>query len=242
METQKHSYPNKPCNRSLVHGLWSYLQGMETKSSVKRLFVEEACFDPTYKGWKQFGGSLSKVPLKGALILPTRDGNQHRPLPPKSRGRRLWSYLQGMETQDNAGVWISTLRALILPTRDGNIACPFDKSFNECLLWSYLQGMETSVFTSPLSLSFSALILPTRDGNSNLITTSIRRSIALILPTRDGNTQNAVNNRNKWKLWSYLQGMETIITLITNSTSPKLWSYLQGMETDNYQPSCQAPF
>ena len=56
-----------------------------------------------------------------------------------------------------------------------------------------------------------ALILPTRDGNVRYAKTRASVKAALILPTRDGNSLGPVATIDAVRLWSYLQGMETVV-------------------------------
>ena len=103
--------------------LWSYLQGMETLLPLQERFGARlgALILPTRDGNHLYRILLNPDSYE-ALILPTRDGNMTCSSKLSPTSSRLWSYLQGMETNGPAG-YIRMNR----------------------LLWSYLQGMETNL-------------------------------------------------------------------------------------------------
>ena len=167
--------------------LWSYLQGMETSTSLGRKFdVNLNCFDPTYKGWKPTSLSGTKICGWSALILPTRDGNAvecaiaillgSALILPTRDGNPVTAYYNGQ----------GLCFALILPTRDGNGVMNLDNLYST-VLWSYLQGMETSLlFLLVICLMVLWSYLQGMETNFWIIFFRI-----------------------KVPLWSYLQGMET---------------------------------
>ena len=205
METDKASLLS-----SEWRGLWSYLQGMETGWACN--IFSFICFGL----WSYLQGmetsilSISSLQRRGALILPTRDGNHFSPIAmernflsfdPTYKGWKpnslfltikiyspLWSYLQGMETDNLEGNHLG-LGWGFDPTYKGWKRFCYALVNHLChQLWSYLQGMETG-------------------GRRNYSTTTT----ICFDPTYKG-----------WKLMGRLQSSEW-----TN----RLWSYLQGMET-----------
>ena len=143
--------------------LWSYLQGMETESSVKRLFVEQALW--SYLQGMETSKSLSTCMMDGSLwsYLQGMETRVEWGTPP-SLGL-LWSYLQGMET--NGGWWLEldwirfdpTYKGWKLEYNDINdyVLKSFDPTYKG---WKPKKPPKTKFF-------ICALILPTRDGNKS---------------------------------------------------------------------------
>ena len=129
--------------------------------------------------------------------------------------KKLWSYLQGMETTKD---WrAESCKSCFDPTYKGwKLGSPLRISVINSSFDPTYKGWKliTVCLKNSNELSFDPTYKGWKPGGIRKF-----RSIclALILPTRDGNrTPEILCTRLETELWSYLQGMETTLELWDN--------------------------